>query len=173
MSFSRPKPVESVEKTVEVAATLVKSSVGLSALGPFTPDSWKVVDAASALFGRGDIIWVRDVATNRKVIMEVGRIKSWELGWVKFAVRGAGLGGETHLYAPLDLVRLSIWDRFLHWCQSPWLGDTVAGYFAPSMLSLQESCHRQASPRGAARAQGISSLDLVEDGYGPYRVGVN
>lgn len=170
MFFSKPTPSGPAKGIVEVTASLVKSQTGLSALGPFKPDSWKVVDAACRPFGVGDVIRVVDSATGDKTIVNVGRIRSWELGWVKFAVGGAGSGVNTHLYAPLDIIRLGFWDQFLHWCRSPWLGDTVTGYFAPTALSLEASCHQKMSPMSEAKARGVTSLELVEDGYGPYRV---
>lgn len=84
-----------------MTASLVKSQTGLSALGPFKPDSWKVVDAACRPFGVGDVIRVVDSATGDKTIVNVGRIRSWELGWVKFAVGGGWVrSGYTPLRTP-------------------------------------------------------------------------
>lgn len=163
--------------TIDVSASLVDSPVGLTALGAFKQDSWKVLNAANSYFGWGDVLQLYDVVCDYRRLVCVVGVETWEKGWVKFLVVGEEGGsmwsGDTHLYAPLAVVRLGSWDRFLHWLHSPWLGDTMPGYFAATAASLKRSDNHFSSWLvSASRVQGAGSMELVEEGFGPYKVGV-
>lgn len=154
-----------------VPAILVHSPEDLTSLGPFKEGSWKVIGGVRWPFGQGDTVQLSDGAATRRKVVKIGGIVSWEKRWVKFVVREVGGSAEVFLYAPLDVIRLGVWEWFIHRCRSPWLSDTITGYPAIGR-SLEMSGNRYAQPVGRAKSEGVSSLDLVEEGYGPYRVGM-
>lgn len=170
-SMAIASPPCTTKLMVVVPATLAQSPKDLAALGSFKEGSWKVDGGMHKPFKRGDTVQLLDRVAARSAVVKIGETVSWERKWAKLVIEGVE-GSEAYLYAPLEVVRLNVWERFIHWCRSPWLGDTITGYYATTTRSMQVSSNRYAQPVGRAKLEGKSSLDLVEAGYGPYRVGM-